>query len=160
MIGLFSFDTPSTFDTLWLFFIGLIIGGIPDILNKVNKNNYYISIISCIIFTGITIFNVNNSYIIKNNFIDFVVYFISGMIETIGTIVPGVSGTALLMIIGTYDSIIYAVGNITNIRLLIPFILGMFISLVLFIKLIDYLFNKYNDKMYALIFGLDRKSVV
>lgn len=111
-----------------LFFIGLIIGGIPDILNKVNKNNYYISIISCIVFTGITIFNVNNSYIIKNNFIDFVVYFISGMIETIGTIVPGVSGTALLMIIGTYDSIIYAVGNITNIKLLIPFIFGMFID--------------------------------
>ena len=142
-----------------LFFIGLIIGGIPDILNKVNKNNYYISIISCIIFTGITIFNVNNSYIIKNNFIDFVVYFISGMIETIGTIVPGVSGTALLMIIGTYDSIIYAVGNITNIKLLIPFILGMFISLVLFIKLIDYSFNKYNDKMYALIFGLLISSI-
>ena len=81
------------------------------------------------------------------------------MIETIGTIVPGVSGTALLMIIGTYDSIIYAVGNITNIKLLIPFILGMFISLVLFIKLIDYLFNKYNDKMYALIFGLLISSI-
>lgn len=143
-----------------LFFIGLIVGGIPDVLNKVSKRNYYISIISCIVFTGIAIFNVNNSYVIKDNFIDFIVYFMSGMIETLGTIVPGVSGTALLMIIGTYDSIIYAVGNVTNIKLLIPFILGILISLLLLIRLIDYLFNKYNDKMYALIFGLLISSIV
>ena len=59
-----------------LFFIGLIIGGIPDVLNKVNKNNYYISIISCIVFTGITIFNVNKK--IKHrklNFRCFCVYY-------------------------------------------------------------------------------------
>lgn len=143
-----------------LFFVGLIIGGFPFVINKVKKKDYFISVVSFSLFFLISIFNINNSYVLRNNFIDTVIYFFSGGIEAIGTIVPGVSGTALLMIVGTYDSIVYSIGNLTNFKIIFPFIIGIILFILLFVKLVDYLFRKYNDKMYAFILGVLVSSTV
>ena len=143
-----------------LFFVGLIIGGFPFVINKVKKKDYFISVVSFSLFFLISIFNINNSYVLRNNFIDTVIYFFSGGIEAIGIIVPGVSGTALLMIVGTYDSIVYSIGNLTNFKIIFPFIIGIILFILLFVKLVDYLFRKYNDKMYAFILGVLVSSTV
>ena len=143
-----------------LFFVGLIIGGFPFVINKVKKKDYFISVVSFSLFFLISVFNINNSYVLRNNFIDTVIYFFSGGIEAIGTIVPGVSGTALLMIVGTYDSIVYSIGNLTNFKIIFPFIIGITLFILLFVKLVDYLFRKYNDKMYAFILGILVSSTV
>lgn len=143
-----------------LFFVGLIIGGFPFVINKVKKKDYFISVVSFSLFFLISIFNINNSYVLRNNFIDTIIYFFSGGIEAIGTIVPGVSGTALLMIVGTYDSIVYSIGNLTNFKIIFPFIIGIILFILLFVKLVDYLFRKYNDKMYAFILGVLVSSTV
>ena len=143
-----------------LFFVGLIIGGFPFVINKVKKKDYFISVVSFSLFFLISVFNINNSYVLRNNFIDTVIYFFSGGIEAIGTIVPGVSGTALLMIVGTYDSIVYSIGNLTNFKIIFPFIIGIILFILLFVKLVDYLFRKYNDKMYAFILGILVSSTV
>ena len=124
-----------------LFFIGLIIGGFSFIVNKV-------------------ILNINNSYVIKNNFFDFIMFFVSGIFEAIGSIIPGISGTALLMLFGTYDIIVYSIGNITNIRIIIPFVIGVIVTVILLVKVVDYLFRKHNNKMYAFILGMFISSVV
>ena len=47
-----------------LLFIGLIIGGIPSILKEVDKKDYIYSIITIIIFTIISLLNINNNYVI------------------------------------------------------------------------------------------------
>lgn len=143
-----------------LFFVGLIIGGFPFVINKVKKKDYFISVVSFSLFFLISVFNINNSYVLRNNFIDTVIYFFSGGIEAIGTIVPGVSGTALLMIVGTFDSIVYSIGNLTNFKIIFPFIIGIILFILLFVKLVDYLFRKYNDKMYAFILGVLVSSTV
>ncbi len=143
-----------------LFFVGLIIGGFPFVINKVKKKDYFISVVSFSLFFLISVFNINNSYVLRNNFIDTIIYFFSGGIEAIGTIVPGVSGTALLMIVGTYDSIVYSIGNLTNFKIIFPFIIGIILFILLFVKLVDYLFRKYNDKMYAFILGVLVSSTV
>lgn len=137
-----------------LFFVGLIIGGIPSIYTKVKKKDYYITIIAFIVFFLISIGGISNNYVIKNNIYDFVIFFISGIVEAMGSVVPGVSGTALLMILGTYDSVITAIGNLNNIRVLIPFGIGLFIGIIVMVKVIDYLFRKCEDKVYAFVFGV------
>ena len=86
-----------------LFFIGLIIGGVPSLMKKTEKEGHLYTIVSFITFFLLTVVNINNVYTIQNNFIDFIVFMLSGLMEAIGTIVPGVSGTALLMILGTYN---------------------------------------------------------
>ena len=50
-----------------LFFIGLIIGGVPTIISKVKRNDYYIVFISFLFFFFISIWGCDNSYIIKSS---------------------------------------------------------------------------------------------
>lgn len=150
-----------------MLFIGLIIGCIPTIVKKTEKKDNYLIIISFIIFFLISINNINNIYIIKNNYIDIIIFLISGVIEAIGTVVPGISAAALLMIIGTYNTIIETISNITNIDLLItnikiiiPFVLGLLIGILITIKIINYLLNRYKNKVYSFILGITISSIV
>lgn len=148
------------YEITMFFFIGLVIGGLPFIINKINKKDYSITTISFSIFFFLSIFNINNNYTPQNNFIDIIIYILSGLLEAIGTIVPGVSSAALLMIIGTYDQIVYSIGNITNIKLIITFSISTIIFILLLMKIVEYLFRKYNNKMYSFVLGVLSSSII
>lgn len=143
-----------------LFFVGLIIGGVPMIINKVNNKDYYIVIISFIIFFLISIGNIDNVYTFRGGIIDFIIFLLSGFVEAIGTVIPGISSTALLMIIGTYNIIVDSIGNFNNVKILIPFSIGIGIGLIVCVKIINYLFNKYKNKVYAFVLGVLLSSVI
>lgn len=150
-----------------LFFIGLVLGGIPEIIKKTKKENSIITIVSFIIFFIISITNLDSNYIPKGNIIDIIILFISGLFEAIGTVVPGVSSSALLMIIGTYNIIISSIGSITNIantliniKIIIPFILGLVLGIILLIKIINYLLKKYESTLYSFVLGVLLSSVI
>lgn len=147
-----------------LFFIGLIQGGIPCVLKEVEKKDYIYTIITTIIITLISVLNINNNYIIKNNFIDYIMFFIGGIIETCGTVIPGLSSTAMLLILGIYNIIIESIGNITNLiinyKVLIPFILGILSSLIFVSKGVSLSLKKYRKKTYSIILGLVLSSII
>lgn len=147
-----------------LFFIGLIQGGIPNILKEVDKKDYIYTLIIIIIFTLISFLNINNNYILKNNFTDYIIFFVGGIIETCGTVIPGLSSTALLLILGIYNTIIESISNITNLifnfKVLIPFILGILSSIIFVSKLISISLNKYKKKTYSIILGLVLSSII
>lgn len=146
-----------------LFFIGLLLGGLPGLINKVEKKDYYIVIISFIFFFILSITNRSSNYIIQNNFIDHIILFISGIVEAISTIVPGISGTAMLMIIGTYNIVIESLSNvftISSIKILLPLAIGIIIGIIITVKIINYLFKKYNNKVYAFILGVFLSSMI
>lgn len=150
-----------------LFFIGLVLGGIPEIIKKTKKENSVITIVSFIIFFIISITNLDSNYIPEGNIIDIIILFISGLLEAIGTVVPGVSSSALLMIIGTYNIIISSIGNITNIaniliniKIIIPFTLGLVLGIILLIKIINYLLKKYESTLYSFVLGVLLSSVI
>ena len=88
-----------------MFFIGLILGGTYNFSKNVNFNKKNILIISIItIFISlISLNNMNNNYILKNNYIDYIMFFIAGIIEVFTSIIPGISGTSLLILIGIYN---------------------------------------------------------
>ena len=150
-----------------LFFVGLIEGSIPELVKKIQKKNYIITLFSFVLFFLISITNIDNTYIIKENFLDIIVFFLSGIVEAIGTVVPGISSTALLMIMGTYNTVISSIGNITNtsilidnIKIIIPFALGFAIGMLILVKIIESLFKKYSGKLYSFILGVLLSSII
>lgn len=141
-----------------MLFIGLIIGGIPSINKDVDKKDYKYTFIILIIFTIISLFNFNNTYIIKNNFIDYIIFFIGGLFEALGTIIPGLSSTSLLLLIGIYNDIIISLSNISNLiinyKILIPFSIGLIIGLIITVILMSKLLNKKKTNSFILGFIL------
>ena len=149
-------------------FIGLIIGGIITIKKEITNttSNYLLIIISFIIMSFISMTNLANIYTIKGTFIDYIVFFISGLLEALGTIVPGVSSTALLMLIGIYPYYINIMSNLLNInyllssiRFILPFGLGLFIGVIFISLIISYLLRYHKEKTFSIILGLSFSTI-
>lgn len=152
-----------------LLFTGLVLGGVLGIGKIIKKNriNYIIIFLSLIGIILLGISNIDNCYVIRNDFMDYVMYFLSGIMEAIGTVVPGVSSTALLMIMGMYDRFIEMVANVNNVMYLVKnigfilsFGLGLGLGVIVICLVMDYCFRKYRDKTYAFIMGISIGSVI
>ena len=149
-------------------FLGLIIGGIPVISRKVPKaRKYYIySLVAFSFIFSLSFIGSSKEYVLINNYIDLIIFFISGLLEAVGTILPGVSSTALLMLLGVYNHHLVVLSGALNIyylkdtlRFLVPFSLGMFLGIIFLSMLINYLFRYYKEETFSLILGISIASV-
>lgn len=139
-----------------LLFIGMITGGIPKIIKKtkLTKSNIIITITTVIILIIILNLSNSNQGIINNHILEYKIEeFIKligvGMIDSITSIIPGISGTAILMSIGYYNIIITSFSNITKIDtltptlfVLIPFGIGFIIGTIYVSKIINIIIKK------------------
>jgi putative membrane protein len=116
--------------------------------------------------TTISLIGGSNNYILKNNSLDIIVFLLAGFLEAIGTILPGISSTALLMLMGVYSIFLKSLGNIysfsnlkTNLYFLIPFSLGFIIGVIILVSLVNYLFKRYKSTSFSLILGISLSSI-
>ena len=82
-------------------------------------------------------------------------------------VIPGVSGSFVLMLMGYYQPILKVINNITsfnnvtnNIILLIPLGIGVVVGILLITKLLEYLFTKYKEITYYGIIGFLFASII
>ena len=142
-------------------FVGLIIGSMDNIKSNINNKDLYICFIIFIIFSLFGINSVNNTLIVNNNMLHFLLFILIGFIDAVTMIIPGVSGTAILMMIGVYKELLVSLSNIfSNINTIIPFGIGLAIGTILTVKLVDYLFTNYKSKTYSAILGFSYSSIL
>ena len=95
------------------------------------------------------------------------ILFILGVVASATMVIPGVSGSMMLMIFGYYFGIIITIKgfldalrvfNIVALKegflLLCPFVIGVILGIVLIAKLISFLFDKYGVPTFCAILGL------
>lgn len=149
-------------------FLGLIIGGIPVIAKKVPKEKkYYLVIFISFTFVfSLSFLGTNQDYVLKNTYVDLIIFFIAGFLEAVGTVLPGISSTALLMLMGVYNHYLVILSGALNIsylfdtlRFVIPFSLGMLIGIIGISILVNYLFKAYCNQTFSLILGISLSSI-
>ena len=148
-------------------FIGIMLAGISPITKELKLSGIkekIIIIFVAILFIYISLIQVNN---LTNNNSNILIYFFSGILDAFSSIVPGVSGTVLLMIVGTYNNIIKSFANALNISLLfnnlfilVPFFIGVLIGGYFISKLIAFFFKKYRNITYCCTLGLIIGSLI
>lgn len=152
-----------------MLFIGLIVGGTYNYSRNIEYSikNIIIIILVILLVMFISIFNINNNYVINGSYMDYVMFFIGGVIEIFASIVPGISGTALLMLIGIYDNILMLFSNlfnlsfvIDNLMIYISYGIGMGLSFIVFSIVISYLLKKYRSLFDTIILGLSISSIL
>lgn len=163
-----KFPFPTTF-----FFVGLIVGGIPLLTRKV-KNvrikpiNIILFLLTFSLIIGMSIMNEGSNVVSLTNMNPFMYFilFLVGMVAAATMVIPGVSGSFVLMLLGFYKGIVDTVSNITdfsvighNISILLPFGLGIVIGIVLVSRLLELLFKKCEISTYYAILGFVLASV-
>ena len=140
-----------------LLFIGLIIGGIP--IKKIQINNlckkdyfvFFLALSFCLL-----------SFIEPSTFMSHpntIVFFLIGIIDAVTMVIPGISGTAVMMLLGCYDMFMETVSSLMFIQL-IPCIIGLIIGVILVAKLIQYLLENEYQTTYCGIIGFSISSVI
>ena len=79
--------------------------------------------------------------------------FISGLISFSFFLIPGISGSAMLVVLGVYSPVIQAIANF-NFFILFPFVLGCLISLMILPKIVVSLYTKYEQSLMYIFSGL------
>lgn len=164
---LLFFYNKYTFLMLYIF-MGLMLGSIPILKREINDKKEKIDlkilieslILSLVLFLLPKIFNFEIS---KN--LNFFNLFMGGFLYISGKIIPGISSSFFLMILGLYNYFLEIITNPFNITMevvmcIIPFILGACIGFIIFIKLINYLLKNYFSKTYSGIIGFILGSIV
>lgn len=165
ILYLFSSNRFITF----MFFIGLIMGGTYNFNKRINYDfkSIVLVLIITIAFSGLYFIKFNGSYILKNSFYDNLVFFFGGVIDIFASLVPGISGTSLLMALGIYDNVLLLISSslninyvLNNMNLYVSYLLGMFLSFIFNAYFINYFLKKYKNISYVIILGLAISSIL
>lgn len=139
---------------LKIIFALLILTGLPDLIKKSKS-----LIVTALMTIGIYILlsGINN-FIYDCN----INYFVAGIIESLSTIIPGVSGTSIYLNLGWYDDILVMFGNLYLFEFLkiIPFFFSFTIVSLLIIKIINFIMKKYEKIFYSFVSALMIVSII
>ncbi len=146
-------------------FLGLILGCVPSLFKIANSKkgfrlHYLFYTLLSLVFTTLLLI-LENSFTSNTltNTSNSLFLVLSGFIMSAGIVVPGVSSTVLLMILGTYETYLNAVASI-NISILFPMGIGLILGGLSFLKLTQYLLKNYFAQTYYTIIGFVLGSLV
>lgn len=155
-------------------FCGLIAGSLPFIFKKVKGHSVSVGRAVCfIIFFAIVILMAvmgetsGNAADVSFGLINVVKLLLVGIIAAATMVIPGVSGSMMLMLLGYYDTILKTINNfmdalvafdmqdiLVQCGILIPFGIGVILGIFLIAKIIEFIFSKAEIHAYYAIIGL------
>ena len=91
--------------------------------------------------------------------INYIYLIISGFLMSIGIVIPGVSNTIILMLLGVYPLYLSSVSTL-YFPVLITMAIGIIFGCLLFMKIIKYLLDKFYNQTMFLIIGFTLGSIV
>ena len=160
-------------------FIGLILGGLPAILRQVKgKKKGAVGAVLFVIFFALIIvmqvFQSEHVATITLSFGEVIKLFMLGAVASATMVIPGVSGSMILKLLGYYEPVVTvaipglisglahgewaAIGM--NVGILLPFGLGIVVGIFAIAKLIEVLLARWEGQTYCAILGLVTASPV
>lgn len=145
-------------------FIGLILGGVVmlfkqmDVKEKFKVKNLFCLLVSLLL--GIVMVFVESEIGIDTvENVSFFYLILCGFLMSIGIVVPGVSNTIILMLMGVYSLYLSSVSSL-YFPILIPMAIGLFFGCLIFMKIIKFLLNKFYVQTMFSIIGFTLGSIL
>lgn len=134
---------------LWSFFFGLILAGVWSVIRHIDKWRPLVVmffVIGAAFAYWVTI--LTPSHVEASTFM----VFICGMIAICAMILPGISGSFILLLMGMYTPMLGAIKNF-DVAILAIFALGCVLGLLSFARLLNYMFEHFKTLTLALLGG-------
>lgn len=151
---------------LKFFFLGLILGVLPYLFQQANvkrtfKLQHIVILLVSAVLIGLLVFadTSGNAVIENRNVATYGLLFFSGILASAAMILPGISGSMILLVIGVYNTVINAVSNL-YIDLLLVTGVGILVGLLFMSRLIQFFLNKYHTGTFACVIGFVIGSLV
>ena len=166
-IGLFSYPIEYLLENYQVFvlwsFAGAIIGTIPSLLKESTRESDRDKIDlawfwTTFIISGIGLYALNFVVgILAPSFFNFI---LAGSLLALGVLVPGLSPSNLLLILGLYAPMLTGFKTFDLFGSFLPIGIGTGATLIIFSKLMDYALNNYHSRVYHFIIGIVLSSTI
>lgn len=136
-------------------FVGFIIGTIPLLFKEANKHGFkksYIIPLGITFIIGISLLSLKNYEGVQAGNLTFTQSAILGLTLAGSTVIPGISSTVILSLIGFYDYYLYAISRV-DLVVLFPIFSGLGIGAIFFVFLVNFLLKKYYGYTYYAVSG-------
>ena len=169
-IKVFSYIMEKVLNTypqiMHFLFIGIIIGGIPTLFRKYSaidkkvKGDFTFLILGFFIVLLLS----SKSFTLASTFSQQGIYyyllvFLVGIIIAVALVLPGISGSLILMTLGMYGTTLDAINKL-DVFFLTPLIIGILTGILGGSKIIERLIQRYPSKTYMLIIGFVIASII
>lgn len=161
-----------------LFFIGLILGTMPNSYKKASfkpfKPSYFLTIlITVIVVVGMPLLNESSLGSVDFNFWFLLTIVLMGALSASAMVIPGVSGSMILMMFGYYTYIITSIKDgvkyvvdfnffpvLKILLMLLFFLVGVVIGVILVSKLVRRLYTNHTNLFHVLVVALLASSPI
>ena len=141
---------------IWSFFFGLVIATVVLLLSEIKRwNAARVALFITGIVTAVTI----SSLPLLTTTPSLPYLFFAGAIAICAMILPGISGSFILLLLGAYDTVLEAVHTF-NLTIIITLMAGMVTGLLLFTRALKWLLSHYYQATLALLTGFIAGSLV
>ena len=164
LLGTNSDEIPGTRLPTNFAFIGLILGGLPAIFKRVNmREAKFPGLILFLLFLALVVvlplLNPPEVKTVEPSLGTALLMIPLGAIASTTMVIPGVSGSMILMLLGYYNSVINAMNDLrsrdwSSLMILAPYAIGLVLGIVFIAKLMNYLLREHAALTFCAIFGL------
>ena len=145
-------------------FIGLILGSVPALIKESTcktkfKIHYLIFTLLSLLLGIFLVYLENKIPIVSSNEYNFLFLIFSGFLMSAGVIIPGVSSTLVLMLLGIYETYLDSVSCI-YLPFLFPLCIGLFLGSIFFMKITKFLLDKFYPQTFFTIIGFTLGSIL
>ncbi len=142
---------------VWAFFSGLILASIFLVLKPLQQRGG-VQIAAFVAGTGVAV-AIGLAPALSSLGSGATVFFFSGMLAICAMILPGISGSFILLLLGMYQPVLEAVKQ-GEIPLLLAFMAGCAIGLLSFVHVLKWTLHRYHDTVMALLAGFMAGSLL
>ena len=177
LIGLFAFaaligtllgtkaaEIPMTRLPTNFAFIGLILGGLPAIYKRVDMKSAKVPgiilfLVFLVLVVALPLLNPPEARTVDHSVGTILLMVLLGAIASSTMVIPGISGSMIMMLLGYYNTVINAMndlrgGDWSSLVILLPYVIGLLVGIVFIAKLMNFLLKKYAALTFCAIFGL------
>lgn len=143
----------------YFLFIGLIIGILPYLFKESNAKSTFKWYHIVLLLVGIALMSQvkppieEAEAIVDKSMGTYVYLFLSGFVASMAMILPGISGSLVLLILGAYETVLEAV-RVIDIKVILIVGIGIILGIITMSKVIHYFLTNYRTATFAMIIGL------
>ena len=166
-IGLFSFPIEYLLENFQVYvlwsFAGAIIGTVPSLVKESTRESDRdkIDLIwfwATFVISGLGLFALN--FVVGTLNPSFLNFILAGSLLALGILVPGLSPSNLLLILGLYAPMLAGFKTFDLFGTFLPIGIGLVATFIVFSKLMDYALNNYHSRVYHFIIGIVLSSTL
>jgi len=151
---LILFLLNNYYETTMYLFLGLIVGTLLPFTKELKWNikNFILFLIFLSLTFILSIKTTNINFVFTGSIIDYIYTSFLGMIDAFTSIVPGISGTAIFLLLGVYEFILKILGSPFSL-LFIIYGIGLILGIIIICYIMNYLLKHKKEETYMIIFA-------